>query len=443
MYNRAQVSTESSRLLGQLQLTCPSVSHDGIQKVCRCLSCSQAPLGYRSVSYFVWRQHNDPGHRYFRPAPAPANYFTQGPLQERAAPSTDNVPLLTPPVSVRTNSDKPGTSSPALTADLDMDMEDYPEFPDFGSEDSSIGGHGQFGHPLSISDATPPPVLHDYSDFDGTDTVDDFEQQRSDIIDRLDNNGEDDYPIIPSEFVLRHHDLSPAQRNIYTAIAFAKIKGTADRATQKMLDQMVASVGIAFDTAHHPDERELAADLDDSTGGSVNYRTAMSRLGVSPEDFIHRYICCPNCWSLTPRIELYALWTPLCGKAYGGQPCQGKLYDQNNSIRTPFKVAPYTKLSEWIATLLQDPKVRESLQHWRQPCDNIGENPAASVGDMVDKDTKMKGFADAAAWRTRLKGTARVVWDDNQAEDRPIDGQQARRLVDSEFGLHIILNIDW
>jgi hypothetical protein len=55
----------------------------------------------------------------------------------------------------------------------------------------------------------------------------------------------------------------------------------------------------------------------------------------------------------------------------------------------------------------------------------------------------MKGFADAAAWRTRLKGTARVVWDDNQAEDRPIDGQQARRLVDSEFGLHIILNIDW
>ncbi|KAG7527871.1 hypothetical protein FFLO_06536 [Filobasidium floriforme] len=229
----------------------------------------------------------------------------------------------------------------------------------------------------------------------------------------------------------KHHDLPVPIRHMYTAMAFAKATtGISNIAANMMLEQMTTSIELASDTV-----------IEDKT---YNVRTALSRLGVLPDDYLTRYLTCPNnqCWHLEPYINLYKLQTPTCPECE-----EGVLYDQIGRTRTPTKIIPYTPLSLALATLLQDRQFRNNLQEWRQDNPDDTENqtevqPLDPSQPYWSKDELLDGLSDGSAWRSQRMNVRRVIRPDNSVADVPVT-PYSQRHVGQLFGLNIILNIDW
>ncbi|KAH8082679.1 hypothetical protein HD553DRAFT_343440 [Filobasidium floriforme] len=421
-------------------------------RTCYCPACSSSGSGFKSVAYITWRRHNPPGHEHFPapPAAAAAAPLTVNPLDSPSGPlptlSPVSAPAPLPPLFDEIDGSLPdlpavigagGPSSPppitpaGLTSDDDdVDMYDWNhDYPVDADDDAS-----SMGQPLG-SDRPPsegPLPNHD----------DAFEDEiawtfpPNDPIAQYYSTEPD--PARPGRQVVRinienlqrHHALPSHLRQIYTAIAYGKATGMPNVPANTILQQMTSLA-----------EACLEEEIEDRT---YNVRTAQSRLGVLPDDYISRWICCPNneCWLLTPYAELYQLDGEAC------PDCGTELYRINNNIRTPHKVMPTMALSISLALLLQDRDVLDNLQNWREkhPEDDLvapgDAEPLDKERPFLDPKETMHDISDGAAWRYGLAGGRRYVDMDNRAHDRT-EHPQEKRHVGQYHGLQIVINCDW
>lgn len=254
------------------------------------------------------------------------------------------------------------------------------------------------------------------------------------------------------ESVNQHHELPPALRHAYTTIMLAKVTGTADRATNRLLEHMHATIEIATEhTARQNDEEDADQTINDrlrtilgEDKKTLNWRTAATRLGVHPDPKIDRYICCPRCWSLTPLSRLRELQTPICGADAGGIECTEPIYDAIGHTRTPISVIPYYKLSTSLSLMLQSGEVVDNLQHWRSAPEDTENQATADVHDrhrpFYDPSELLSGYADGAAWRASTGNIRRYIEEDYEVVE---DGEYIFRLTGLAYGLHIVIGMDW
>jgi hypothetical protein len=259
--------------------------------------------------------------------------------------------------------------------------------------------------------------------------------------------------------LLRHHALPAPLRLAYIRAAYDRVKGTSFENTDLNLKISLASLGFMGGT-------DLA--LDHQHSHTTRTRTALSRIGADPEEFIEQYIVCPNpqCWNIIRPSKLYSRSARCGAKIEVGKKrkeCDEKLFEIRNGNRIPFRVIPYTRLSTALTLLLQDQHVVDNLQHWRNPTDPedaITDDPSppprrpgnsAKSGKSVRLDIPyrtphyaMQGFWDGTMWRAQRANVER--------DFDPITGKVSERRWSKqgpwkhsslEYGLKIILNIDW
>lgn len=116
-------------------------------------------------------------------------------------------------------------------------------------------------------------------------------------------------------------------------------------------------------------------------------------------------------------------------------------------FRTPAKVLPVYKFSAAVRTLLQDPSVRDNLQHWRTQeeqgqVDDETIPPTSEALPFVGKASPMKGFSDGAAWRAQPAYATRE-FDANGRVTEVVEGPSIFQHSNLRFGLKIALNMDW
>lgn len=255
-------------------------------------------------------------------------------------------------------------------------------------------------------------------------------------------------PVIVLKNINKHHDLDAPICHLYTLMTFGKAKGLSNATSNTFLEQMTVGLGLASGEA----------PADDKTG---NIRTAMSRLGVLPDDYMRQCIVCPNlaCWKLTPVRQLYLLDTPICGSPIPDtrQICQEPIYlVEGGRVQKPVKVMPFCNLSTWLAMFMQDDEVRTQLNSWRQTPDECPHDhqsaadspPLSRNHPYYDEDTPLQGLSDGSAWRSGWANARRRVYQDNSVKDE-LDpglfepGETASRHSHLTFGLKIVINLDW
>lgn len=242
-----------------------------------------------------------------------------------------------------------------------------------------------------------------------------------------------------------HHRLQLTLRMIYTQVALYRLRGGSYQNTDHDLQQRLytalsaaAEVGVPLDL-----------DLDQTT---LNTRTAMSRIGLNVNEEIQRFIACPSCWTLVDYNSLYSLDDVGCQAMKRGRGrriirCSSPLFEQNGTIRTPFKVLPIYKFSRALRTLLQDPQVRLHLQDWRtvqerEHIDSENDIPYNDLAPFVGRSTPMRKFSDGAAWRTSPAHVSREFDGEGKVVE-VVKGPRVFAHSNLRFGLKIALNMDW
>lgn len=241
--------------------------------------------------------------------------------------------------------------------------------------------------------------------------------------------------------VLQHHELDPAMRHLYTTIAFGKAVGLSNIAAATILEQSTVALNIGKGIE------------DDALSTPTKISTAMSRLGVHPDDYIERRIVCPNldCWRLTPYRNLASLESPICGSPlpHSDDFCQTAIYRTDNRVRVPIKVMPFTPLSTWLALFMQDKDFAANLNSWLGEGDWVERQPSRKERPFFTRDSPLDGLSEGSAWRSGFADTRRSVFGDNSYSDDPRDVPGAdpdatyKRHSDLVFGLKIVINIDW
>jgi hypothetical protein len=260
----------------------------------------------------------------------------------------------------------------------------------------------------------------------------------------------DDFPADRSSQAPRrphtHLDLPYAIRAAYLEAAVDRKNRVSHAETDKNLRRrkLYAQGVIAADGSG-----EVFEDADFST----NTRTALKQLGVDPDPMIRRYLVCPGCFSLTPYSDLYLLDSPTCQelvyKKRERVPCGADIYTVHETIRTPMDVMPVTPMSSALEYLFQDREFVSNLQSWRREEDGV-ESPAEDTHRDVldptlsytDNSFAMEGIADGAAWRSHAAYCRRELRDDGEVVD-VAEGPCMMRYASLEFGLYLVLNVDW
>lgn len=462
-------------ILSFLGLTESTCSH--LKRSCFCPACSKSPNGYRSLPTSTYYRHNPRGQahapRLARPPNAPLAPLRSADrnLQE----SLDITGTLEPEIGSSVSPDEEShtleeevvetyrPASPELPASAEYDNTGYHDYE--ADSDSEYGGDGYEDmdddadmnrdfEPADAERLSPePPGLQDILEhrtdaynswLDANDPQDGFaglalQVDRIEPSDRV-------KPTVVLRNVLQHHDLEPAIRHLYTTIAFSKAVGLSNIAAATILEQTTAALNIAVGNSEEP------------LTSPTQVITAMSRLGVNPDDFMERRIVCPNlaCWHLVPYQELYRLESPACGSPlpHTDGVCTAALYSVNGRTRTPYKVMPFTPLSTWLALFMQDDAFVQHLNDWRGSQDECPDNwkqamPTDRSVPYFDRNVPLDGLSEGSAWRSGFAHTQRSVFEDNSFSDDP----RARpdfdpsaglmRHCDLPFGLKIIINIDW
>jgi hypothetical protein len=247
----------------------------------------------------------------------------------------------------------------------------------------------------------------------------------------------------------RHHFLPYAHRFAYTMAAYGRLNGSTFSTTDVGLRQHLRFIqGIS-----HQHGKDLGFDPDKEY--TTNTRTALSHLGVNPEDEIQQYIVCPSCWSLTPLSELDELNSPACtaqvhiGASSNTRRCGTPVYTQTPGYRSPIKVMPITLTSTALRHLLQDATVVDNLQHWRRESDEI-EDPYDEMHhdvipvsiESVGAEDVLYGVSDGAAWRSHTAYVVREVGRDGIPVE-VLRGPHTMRHSNLKYALKLILNMDW
>lgn len=309
----------------------------------------------------------------------------------------------------------------------------------FGSDPHFQAPSTDYGSPNPPSRdlfSVEPPNAATFSVADDDDTLSDYQPV------------EERYRIDPAEAahgvsrvhvnnLLRHHELDPSTRHMFTVAAHAKARGVTNDMAELMLEQMAG---------HH-----LMLTGEEVPDGTTNIRTAESRLGVHPDDYITRYIACPAhlCWALTPYKDLYSLADPTCNATLDdGSICQEAIYSTINTQRFAYKVIPFTKISLGLSMLLQDEEVVSHLQDWRQnePRDTFhphNDTPYNRDEPFWSADSLLHGLSDGSAWRSSRCDRVRTVSSDHVVGTRAIEGVEIQRHSSLPFGLKLIMNLDW
>lgn len=249
----------------------------------------------------------------------------------------------------------------------------------------------------------------------------------------------------------RHHRLPYLARSTYTRAAHSRVNGVTFHHT----DQQLRQERLQAEALVELTGRSLGLELNDLT---TNTRTALSRLGVNPDDDIMQYMVCPRCWNLVRLDELNNLDTPICrtqvhsGIGQTMIECDGEIYTTKGEmkVRSPVKVLPVSPLSNFIAHLLEDEDVINHLQDWRDPVNDPIEDPHVNQpsppqsvpppGFSAGKE--MKGMSDGLAWRAQTAYAKRSVRPDGSVEE-VVEGPYIFRHSALKYGLKIILNLDW
>jgi hypothetical protein len=427
------------------------------QRVCRCQRCSDNPQGFLSVTYTTWTRHNPPKV----PVPPPSQQRERSPLSPLNC--SPNIPFAIPDRNDFGGSDtddEPAAFGEAYASSSDGNeviaeaiegtQEDY-EYgdqmcdEDLEDEEMPLDDGGQpvldwWGEeeerPRSESPRDPDPVPIDRARREST-----FEDSNYD--DDEDESGDEllsfplNCPRYEAEDLVRHHLLEPPIRHLFTTVALGKATGMSFALANLNLDHMSTAL-------------ELATG-DDLDGRTSQVKTALSRIGVNPDDRITRYIVCPHphCWNLVPYKELYNLASPLCTAERDGEPCSERMYRTLNHIRTPIKVMPYSKLSDFLGKLLQDRTVRERINEWRIDGEDTEHQadpdlrPVPSIFEpFLPVDQPLQGLSHGVAWRAYATNTQRLHGDGYPVEDAQIPGCSKTRHSGMTYGLKIILGCD-
>lgn len=338
-------------------------------------------------------------------------------------PPRPQSPPLSPPMS------PPGHArSPSLVAGHSSVQSSPPSYAGraVSSAPSFMDLHdnGYFPGEPSISDLASPPASPEPFEPDDPHPNEDYAWQQS--------------PIVHVDNLLRHHDLDEVARHIYTTAIFQKATGLSDTAIEVLLQQMFAQDQIA-------NQGQISEHF------TTRFRTIKSRLGVDPDQYIDRYIVCPNndCWQLYNRDRLPHLESPACTNIINGRRrCDGQLYTTNAGMRTPIKVIPYTKLSTGLAMLMQDPNVTSKLNLWREAepdidLENDQSHPFEWGQPLFDREAPLRGLPDGSAWRSSRSDVLRVVDVDGMLQDVPTTADGGGRHSGLRWPLKIVINCDW
>ncbi|KAH8083100.1 hypothetical protein HD553DRAFT_343093 [Filobasidium floriforme] len=404
-------------------------------RLCYCPQCSTTAAGYKSVAYVTWSRHNPPGSSYLPPQPSHQS--------NPASPVQSMLPQIPPSVDFEVGID----DSQPNPLPLLHDRESPPQAPppvqyndelEAGHDWMELADNDDDGDSAYNDDYPPHPSMSPAPEPYNQPVPDDIPwpfPPGDPIAQHYSLEPDPDHPTgqsvrIDIENLQKHHHLPEHLRQIYTAIAYGKATGLPNVPANVILQQMTSLAEVC-----------LNEEIDEKT---YNVRTAQSRLGVLPDDYISQWIVCPNnnCWLMLAISELYQLESPAC------VDCGTDLYRLNNDIRRPIKVMPTMSLSISLALLLQDRDVIENLQTWREarPNHDIVEPHRAMATDkdapFLHPTEPMSNISDGSAWRyARVAETRRVGEDDRVYDEVPYD--EDYRHVGQHHGLQIILNCDW
>jgi hypothetical protein len=251
----------------------------------------------------------------------------------------------------------------------------------------------------------------------------------------------------PRDDVQYHHDLPYPIRAAYTEAAVDRRNHVSFVETDRNLKRrklyaegLLESKGTSLDD----EEQEF----------STNTRTALKHLGVEPDTIIKRYIVCSGCFGLTPYSDLYRLKSAAC-TALTHQPynrlkaCATLLYSVEGATRTPISVMPITPMSSALQYLFQDREFVKNLQSWRQQGDEVEtatsehhEEIGRSEDPYTDNSFAMEGLSGGSAWRSQAAHCRRETRADGDVRDT-VDGPFMMRQDALEFGLKLVINMDW
>lgn len=414
------------------------------------------PNGFRSVPPTTYARHNPPGQDHVprlagvRPPVAPLRPHNDNLQQPHPAPvlnedlqeDFDDLPnalFLEGPLEDHAMADR-----------SDSDISDYlSDYQDFERDDESDLGDdiegGMEGDLAEMDDVRPD----EWGYYDAW--MDAQEQQDDPVglarqVDRIEKPDEGEQTVVLRN-ILQHHEMDPALRHLYTTIAYSKAIGLSNTAAGTILEQATAALSIGLGHG------------DDILSSPTKVSTAMSRLGVHPDDYIERRIVCPNldCWRMIPYNDLLGLESPTCGSPlpHSDDVCDAELYRCENRVRIPIKVMPFTPLSTWLALFMQDRDFALDLNRWRGDQENEA-NPDWNQHFPTDRDVPyfardvvLDGLSEGSAWRSSCADTRRSVFPDNTSSDDPRDRPGAdqdtplKAHSNLPFGLKIVINIDW
>lgn len=228
-----------------------------------------------------------------------------------------------------------------------------------------------------------------------------------------------------------HHDLSQAERMMYTNAAVSSVSGS---------DHASVSSTLAFSNRFHQASSGQAIPTPTSDPFE-----AYSRLGVNPDPLIRRYAVCDKeaCCHLIPLPELKAYDDTLGHQDPTGDACEGSMFHDQDKRKGPARILAFTPLSTTLQIFFRDPRFVSNLQTWRGDGsdDVIGLHSSHSDGSEAYKTThQWTSVYDGTAWRSREAFRTRTV-DENGV--RETNGGNSQRLVSLEFGLLASVNIDW
>ncbi|KAG7527369.1 hypothetical protein FFLO_07006 [Filobasidium floriforme] len=264
-----------------------------------------------SVSYTTWQRHNPP-----KPSAGsqPRSHRERTPFSDVSSPNLPNGTLNLG------GSEHTPAPAPTFTNLLDDPADTvYEEYEGFDVDDGgsfALAGISDYrqdsedeldlqGEEVDAEDMQDQPA----PDWWGEDRYDDGEDDEGDDgllrvplapgLGLVNEDGllawPDDRPRLEAEDLVKHHQLDAPLRHLFTTIAYGKATGMSYASANVQLDHMTTAVELATGEVLE--------------GRTAQVKTALSRIGVNPDDLLTRYIVCPNvkCWNLVPYRQLYEL----------------------------------------------------------------------------------------------------------------------------------------
>jgi hypothetical protein len=399
---------------------------------CYCSAYSKAPLGYQILSrQQVWRHEQADNQHLQAQLPStsqPASNPRQLPI---SASITADHPRLVSPLPPTSASGPSIPDGDALIYSVSPDNDPGDDFLDESpNEDPPSHSSGDDIDDIDDSIQSHQCVSHDPSEeidaeLEGEDDEDgedpeDWPEPGSDV---SDGDGEVDDDAIARP---KAYEEDPAVRLAYLQCLRSHIFGgaTVEQATRQLQDSL--------------DLLDLCDSLPVIPHPATTLPTVKRRLGIYPDDYITKIPICDTCFKPYSYQQISEMVEPNCTE----HRCKGTVYrikrfrgDETETIttkRVPAKIQPYVSL---IKTLRRFLLRRDFIRHLI----DLSGYGARTLHD----DSLMHDVHDGEQWLMDFVGLKREVAEDGTVKDRPTAPGSRQLLVRCDFGLSMMINLDW